>query len=115
MSSSDLNPDSLYGKLALDPTGEELGEIEAVYVHPGTGQPEWVAIKTGRAEKSLAPLAGAAPVPAGVQLAVEEKLVRNAPYGDSEPFSPELSEEQEAELYHYYAIEYSGRAEQPPT
>lgn len=111
---SPLNPDSLYGKMALDPTGEELGEIEAVYVHPATGQPEWVAIKTGRTETSLAPLAGASEVPAGVQLAVEEKLVRNAPYGGAAPFSPELSEEQEAELYHYYAIEYSGRAEQPP-
>ena len=115
MSTTPLTPDSLYGKLAFDPKGEELGEIEAVYVHPDTGQPEWVAVKTGRSEKSLAPLAGASAVPQGVQLAVEETLVRNAPYGGSAPFSPELSEEQEAELYHYYAIEYSGRAEQPPS
>jgi hypothetical protein len=109
-----LDADSLYGKLAFDPKGEELGEIEAVYVHPLSGEPEWVAVKTGRTEKSLAPLAGATQAPEGVQLAVEESLVRNAPYGDSEPFSPELSEEQEAELYHYYAIEYTGRGEQPP-
>ncbi len=114
MSSTPLEAGSLYGKMAFDRTGQELGEIEAVYVNPTSDTAEWVAIRTGRAEKSLAPLAGAAPLSEGVQLAVEEKLVRNAPYGDLVPFSAELSEEQEAELYHYYAIEYSGRAEQPP-
>ena len=114
MSSSALDAQALYGKIAFDNTGQELGEIEAVYLNPASQEAEWVAVRTGRSETSLAPLVGATLTPEGVQLSVEEKLVRNAPHGDGEHVSSELSEEQEAELYHYYAIEYTGRAEQPP-
>jgi hypothetical protein len=114
MPASPLNADALFGKIAFDREGNELGEIEAVYLNPQTQAPEWVAVRTGRSETSLAPLAGAEPGEEGVRLAVEEKLVRNAPGRDTGPPSAELSEEEEAELYHYYAIEYSGGADQPP-
>jgi hypothetical protein len=114
MSEPLLRADALFGKIAFDSHGDELGEVEAVYLNRQTQAPEWVAVRTGRSELSLAPLAGAEPSEEGVRLAVEEKLVRNAPGTDAGGPPPELSEEQEAELYHYYAIEYSGPADQPP-
>ena len=107
-------PDSLYGKIALDQTGDELGTVEAVYVD-ATGRPEWAAVRTGRVETSLVPLVGAELTDSGLRLAVDRALVRNAPYGgDVEGVPDSLSEEQEAELYHYYSIEYLSPAAEEP-
>jgi len=102
---------SLFGKPASDLNGEELGVIDAVYLDQRTQEPEWVAVRTGRTETSLAPLAGAALTDAGVRLAVPAKLVRNAPHSDHPPgqVTPELTDAQEAELYLYYSIEYTSR------
>ena len=101
--------EALYGKVALDANGEELGMIDAVYLDQATSEPEWVAVRTGRTETSLAPLAGATPTDAGVQLAVVAKLVRNAPHSDHPPgqITPQLTEAQEAELYLYYSVDYT--------
>lgn len=108
---STFEPDvaqSLYGRLAFDQDGIEIGEIEAVYLDTGTGAPEWAAVRTGRTETSLAPLAGSVDTDAGVQLAVDRRMVQRAPHGDDDGRFPEqLSEEQEAELYHYYSVEYT--------
>ena len=108
MSTFDPDAQSLYGRLAFDQDGIEIGEIEAVYLDTGTGTPEWAAVRTGRTETSLAPLAGSVTTDAGVQLAVDRRMVQRAPHGDDDGRFPDhLSEEQEAELYHYYSIEYS--------
>lgn len=99
---------ALYGRPALDQAGEEIGEIEAVYLDSETNRPEWAAVRTGRTETSLAPLAGAVVTDAGVQLTVDRRLVLGAPVGDdSGSFPEQLAEEQEAELYHYYSIDYT--------
>ncbi len=106
--SSPHDPQALYGRQALDRAGMEMGEIEAVYLDSATNRPEWAAVRTGRTETSLAPLAGAEITDAGVRLVVEHRLVQGAPVGDEGGrFPEELSAEQEAELYHYYAIDYA--------
>lgn len=104
-----MDIEALYGKVALDVNGEELGVVDAVYLDQATNEPEWVAVRTGRAETSLAPLAGATSTDAGVQLAVVAKLVRNAPHSDHPPgqITSELTEAQEAELYLYYSVDYT--------
>ena len=112
-----MDIEALYGRTAVDLNGQEIGVIGAVYLDRQTQLPEWVAVRTGRTETSLAPLAGAAPREEAVQLAVDAKLVRNAPHSDHPPgqVTAELSEAQEAELYLYYSIEYtSPTAEEPP-
>ena len=99
---------SLYGRMAFDQAGIEIGEIEAVYLDGETNRPEWAAVRTGRSETSLAPLAGAVVTDAGVQLAVDHRLVQRGPHGDDAGrFPGELSAEQEAELYHYYSVDYT--------
>ncbi len=104
-----MDVESLYGKVAFDANGEELGTVDAVYLNQGTTDPEWVAIRTGRVETSLAPLAGATSSDDGIQLAVVAKMVRNAPHSDHPPaqITPELTEAQEAELYLYYSVDYT--------
>jgi sporulation protein YlmC with PRC-barrel domain len=99
---------SFYGRQAFDQAGIEIGEIEAVYLDNRTSRPEWAAVRTGRTETSLAPLAGAEITEAGVRLPVDHRLVQRAPVGDDRGRFPEqLSAEQEAELYHYYSIDYA--------
>ena len=113
-----MDIESLFGKTAFDVNGDELGLVDAVYLDQRTSEPEWVAVRTGRAETSLAPLGGATLTDAGVRLAVPAKLVRNAPHSDHPPgqITPELTDAQEAELYLYYSLEYtSRRAESPVT
>ena len=104
-----MDIEALYGKVAVDVNGEELGVLDAVYLDKASGEPEWVAVRTGRSETSLAPLAGATVTDAGVQLAVVAKLVRNAPHSDHPPgqITPELTDAQEAELYLYYSVDYT--------
>lgn len=112
-----LSAQDLHGKLTFDVTGDQLGSVEAVYLDRSTGRPEWAAIRTGRQETSLVPLIGASLSEGGIRLAVDRALVGNAPYGgDMADLLPEmLSEEQEAELYHYYSVEYLvADAEEPP-
>ena len=111
-----MDTESLFGKTAFDLNGQEIGIIEAIYLDTRSGEPEWAAVRTGRTETSLAPLAGASATDEGVQLAVEAKLVRNAPHSDHPPgqVTAELTEAQEAELYLYYSVEYtSSTAEEP--
>ena len=112
-----MDTQTLFGKTAVDRAGQEIGVVEAVYLDKTTGEPEWAAVRTGRTETSLAPLAGATATDEGVQLAVDAKLVRNAPHSDHPPgqVTAELTEAQEAELYLYYSVEYtSDTAEEPP-
>ncbi len=112
----DIDIQSLYGKPAFDLNGQEIGLVDAVYVDKPTGKPEWVAVRTGRTETSLAPLAGATPSDEGVRLAVDAKLVRNAPHSDHPPgqITAELTEAQEAELYLYYSVEYTSPTAEDP-
>jgi sporulation protein YlmC with PRC-barrel domain len=99
---------SLYGRMAYDQSGVEIGEIEAVYLDAEGRQPEWAAVRTGRRETSLAPLAAAVVDEAGVRLAVDHRMVQRAPQGDDDGrFPDQLSEQQEAELAHYYSVDYT--------
>lgn len=113
-----MDIESLLGRPAFDLKGQELGLVDAVYLDKKTGEPEWVAVRTGRSETSLAPLTGATPSAGGegVNLAVDAKLVRNAPHSDHPPgqITPELTEAQEAELYLYYSVEYTSRTAEDP-
>ena len=111
-----MDTESLYGKTAFDVAGQEIGLVDAVYLDTQTGEPEWVAVRTGRSETSLAPLAGAEATAEGVRLAVDAKLVRNAPHSDHPPgeVTPQLSDAQEAELYLYYSVQYTSPTAEDP-
>lgn len=111
-----MDVESLYGKMAFDVRDQEIGVVDAVYLDKGTREPEWVAVRTGRSETSLAPLAGATLTEGRLRLAVDAKLVRNAPHSDhpSGEVTPELTEAQETELYLYYSVEYTSPVAEDP-
>jgi uncharacterized protein (TIGR02271 family) len=84
----------------------KLGTIEDIYLDQQTGEPEWVAIKTGLfgSKLSFAPLAEATRSGEGVQLPYDGSQVKDAPSVEADG---QLSQDEEARLYRHYGLEYS--------
>jgi uncharacterized protein (TIGR02271 family) len=94
------------GQQAHGPDGEKLGEIADIYLDQQTGEPEWVAIKTGLfgSKVSFAPLAEATHGGDGVQLPYSKDQVKGAPNAEADG---QLSQDEEAALYAHYGLNYS--------
>jgi len=94
------------GHEARGTDGDKLGTIEDIYLDQETGEPEWLAIKTGLfgGHVSFAPLAEARLDGDAVTVPYEKAKIKDAPRVNADG---ELSKEQEAELYRYYGLDYS--------
>jgi uncharacterized protein (TIGR02271 family) len=95
------------GQTLYSSDGEKIGKVGQVYLDDQTGQPEWVTAKTGMfgTSETFVPLADASL--SGDQLTVpyDKDKVNDAPR--VEPDNGHLSQSEEAELYHYYGLDYS--------
>ena len=94
------------GHEARGADGDKLGRIEDIYLDQETGKPEWLAIKTGLfgAHVSFAPLAEARLDGDAVTVPYDKAKIKDAPRVDADG---QLSQEEEAELYRYYGLDYS--------
>jgi uncharacterized protein (TIGR02271 family) len=94
------------GRTLKDPNGDKIGTIDALYLDQQTDKPEWALVNTGLfgTKSSFVPLAGAAPRGEDVVVKVDAQQVKNAP-----KMAPDeqLSEQQEAELFRHYGIDYT--------
>jgi uncharacterized protein (TIGR02271 family) len=95
-----------HGRTLKDRKGEKIGTIDALYLDQETDKPEWALVNTGLfgTKSSFVPLAGAAPRGEDVVVKVEAQQVKDAP--KMEP-DEQLSEQQEAELFRHYGIDYT--------
>jgi len=95
-------------RTAVDRDGVEIGTVVDIYVDDATGQPEWLAVKTGRSKSSVSfvPLEGAGPRGDDVAVAYDKGRVTGAP--SAEPDGA-LTLDEEADLYAHYGLEYSTR------
>jgi uncharacterized protein (TIGR02271 family) len=95
------------GRTLKDRNGDKIGTIDALYLDQQTDKPEWALVNTGLfgTKSSFVPLAGAAPRGEDVVVGVEAQQVKDAPRMAPDE---ELSEEQEAELFRHYGIDYTG-------
>ena len=95
-----------HGRTLKDRNGEKIGKIDALYVDQDTARPEWALVNTGLfgSKSSFVPLAGASPQGDDVLATVDAAQVKDAPQMESDE---ELSEEQEAELFRHYGIDYT--------
>jgi uncharacterized protein (TIGR02271 family) len=93
------------GQDASGPDGGKIGTIQDIYLDEETGQPEWVAVKTGLFgnKVSFAPLAQASMQGGGVVLPYDKAKVKGAPTAEADGA---LSQQEEAELYRYYGLDY---------
>jgi uncharacterized protein (TIGR02271 family) len=97
---------SWQGRTMVDPGGDKLGTIDAIYLDDETGQPEWATVTSGlfAAKAAFVPLAQAQPMGDSVQVPHDKQQVKNAPTMRADG---SLSQDEEAELYRHYGLEYS--------
>lgn len=97
------------GQDLVDPSGDKIGRIEDVYLDEQTGQPEWLAVKTGLFGHriSFVPLAQAQASGDAIVVPYGKDQVKDAP--QAEPDGT-LSEDEEAALYSHYGLQYSEAA-----
>jgi uncharacterized protein (TIGR02271 family) len=97
---------SWQGRTMVDPAGDKLGTIDAIYLDDETGQPEWATVTSGlfTAKTAFVPLAQAQPMGDSVQVPYDKQQVKNAPSMEADG---SLSQDEEAELYRHYGLDYS--------
>jgi len=90
----------------VDPAGDKLGTIDAIYLDDETGQPEWATVASGlfTAKIVFVPLAQAQDMGDSVQVPYDKDQVTSAPTMRADG---SLSQDDEAELYRHYGLDYS--------
>jgi uncharacterized protein (TIGR02271 family) len=93
------------GATLVDRDGEKIGKVEDIYLDRQTGQPEWVAVKTGLigSKLSFVPLAQADRSGDEIQVPYEKAQVKDAPSVEADG---ELSQDEESQLYQHYGLDY---------
>jgi uncharacterized protein (TIGR02271 family) len=104
VTNTELDYEAWVGHHVIDIDGEKVGKIEALYRDDASGEPEWLAIKTGMfgSKHSFAPIAGASNAGDDLRLAFTKSQVLDAPKVDPDGH---LEPAEEAELYRHYGRE----------
>ena len=92
----------------VDSAGDKLGTIDAIYLDDETGQPEWATVTSGMfiAKTAFVPLAQAQDTGDSVQVPYDKDQIKGAPTMEADG---QLSQDDEAELYRHYGLDYSER------
>ena len=99
------------GQTMLGADGDKIGKIEEIYLDAETDQPEWALVHTGLFgnKGTFVPLQEASAEGDGVRVPYEKSQVKEAPGVDPDG---QLSQQEEAELYRHYGLEYGeGRSD----
>jgi uncharacterized protein (TIGR02271 family) len=94
------------GRTMADPAGDKLGTIDAIYLDDETGQPEWATVTSGMfsAKVAFVPLAQAQDTGDSIRVPYDKQQVKDAPVMQADG---SLSQDDEAQLYRHYGLEYS--------
>ena len=94
------------GQDLYDASGDKIGKIDEIYLDADTGAPEWALVNTGLfgTKSTFVPLRDATDDGGNVRVPYEKSQVKDAPSIDSDG---ELSQQEEAELYRHYGLDYS--------
>ena len=89
------------GHTLVDRDGDKVGKIQDVYLDRSSGDPEWIAVKTGLvgSNVSFVPLRDATQEGDDIRVGYEKGLIKDAPNVDPDG---ELSPEEERRLYQHY-------------
>src|SRR5688572_18518044 len=104
------------GQTLFGSDNDKIGEIADVYLDRQSGEPEWLAVKTGLfgSNLSFVPLREASTGGEGVTVPYEKALVKDAPNVEADG---ELSPEEERRLYEHYNVawgEFDSDADREP-
>ena len=94
------------GQDIYDRSGDKLGSLDEIYLDAETGAPEWALVNTGLfgTKSTFVPLRDATEDGGSLRVPYEKAQVKDAPKVDPDG---ELSQQQEAELYRHYGLDYS--------
>jgi hypothetical protein len=95
------------GEKVIDPGGDKVGELEAVYVDTATDEPAFVTVRVGfigRHRLAFVPLDGATVSPSAVRVRYAKKLVGEAPTIE---IDGELTAADEPAVFAHYSLPYS--------
>ena len=89
--------------------GDKIGTIEEIYLDAETNEPEWALVNTGLfgTKSTFVPLEQARDEGGSLQVPYDKAQIKDAPKMGADG---NLSQEDEAELYRHYGLEY-GEAE----
>ncbi len=92
------------GHDAIDQDGDKIGSIDEIYIDDASGQPEWVAVKTGLfgSKLSFVPIEGATRQDDDLCVPYSKDQVKDAPKVDPDGH---LEPDEEDELYRHYGRE----------
>jgi hypothetical protein len=94
------------GEKIIDPNGDKIGDLEAVYVDTSTDQPTFATVRVGiigRHRLAFVPLDGATVSPSAVRVRYGKKLVADAPSIDVDG---ELAAADEPAVFQHYNLPY---------
>jgi hypothetical protein len=94
------------GHNVIDPDGDKIGELEAVYVDTGTDEPSFATVRTGllgHQRLLFVPLTGSTVGPGWLKVAYSKKTVRDAPSIDVDG---ELEATAEPQVFEHYGLAY---------
>lgn len=95
------------GESVIDPDGEKIGSLEAVYVDTLNDQPSFATVQVGiigRHKLVFVPLYNATVGPSYLRVRYPKKLVKDAPSIDTDG---ELLAADEPNVFKYYELDYS--------
>jgi uncharacterized protein (TIGR02271 family) len=95
------------GRTLVDADGDKIGKVEDIYLDRQSGDPEWVAVKTGLfgTRVSFVPIRDATATGDEVRVAHSKDKVKDAPNIEADG---ELSPDEERVLYEHYGREDYG-------
>ena len=98
--------ENFIGRTLQDSDGEKIGKINDIYLDDATGEPEWIAVNTGLfgSKVSFVPMQNLSFSGDDLCIPIPQKLIKDAPNCEADG---SLSQEEEAELYAHYGINYS--------
>jgi len=97
----------LIGRDAVDPDGDKIGKIDDVYVDEDSGEPSWLAVKTGwfGSHISFVPIEGVYFGGDDAVVSYQKDTVKDAPHFDADGH---LGRDEEARLYEHYNVRRRG-------
>jgi uncharacterized protein (TIGR02271 family) len=93
------------GQDLVDSNGDKIGKINDVYLDADTDRPEWLAVTTGLfgSNVSFVPTAEANEHDGHIHVPYSKDQVKDAPNAEADGA---LSQQEEAQLYAHYGLEY---------
>lgn len=95
---------ALYDAEVVDQSGEKVGPLDKVYLDNVTGDPAWISVRAGwfGGRRIICPLANAELVGSQIRVPYSVEMIKDAP---QIPVDEHLSEDEEEQLYDYYAVD----------